>query len=59
MTDKNELVEIQGTGEESTFKREELNDLLDLAELGIKELINIQKKALKDIGKLIGEVEGE
>lgn len=59
MTDKNEFVEIQGTGEKITFKRDELNDLLDLAEAGIKSLIDMQKKVLGDIGKLIGEIEGE
>lgn len=54
MTDKNEFIEIQGTGEESTFTRAELNDILDLAESGIKKLIDVQKESLGDIGKLIG-----
>jgi ribonuclease PH len=54
MTDKSEFVEIQGTGEETTFTRSELNEILDLAEIGIKNLIDIQKNALGDIGKLIG-----
>lgn len=54
MTDKNEFVEIQGTGEENTFTRAELNDILDLAESGIKDLIEIQKEALGEIGLLIG-----
>lgn len=54
MTDKNQFVEIQGTGEETTFSRGELNELLDLAEIGIKNLIQIQKDSLGDIGKLIG-----
>lgn len=54
MTDKNEFVEIQGTGEETTFTRGELNDLLDLAEMGIRNLVQIQKDVLGDIGKLIG-----
>ena len=56
---RSEFVEIQGTGEKITFKRDELNDLLDLAEAGIKSLIDMQKKVLGDIGKLIGEIEGE
>lgn len=55
MNDKNEFIEIQGTGEESTFTRAELNDILDLAESGIKILIDIQKKSLGDIGLLIGD----
>lgn len=49
MTDDNKFVEIQGTGEESTFSREELNTLLDLGQKGNKELIEIQKEILKDI----------
>ena len=42
-----EFVEIQGTGEEAPFTRAELNELLDLAEKGIKQMIHIQKDALK------------
>lgn len=47
MTEEGEFVEIQGTGEESPFSRNDLNDLLALAEKGIKQLINIQKETLK------------
>ncbi|MGM0508241.1 MAG: ribonuclease PH [Fusobacteriota bacterium] len=46
MNDQGEFIEIQGTGEEATFDREELNQLLDLAEKGTRELIEIQKKAI-------------
>ncbi len=62
MTDKNEFVEIQGTGEGSTFSKDELYDLLNLAEKGNNELIIKQKEVLGDISKLIGkniELEGE
>lgn len=55
MTDSGDFVEVQGTGEESTFTRQELNELLDLAENGILELIEIQKDVLGEIGELIGE----
>ncbi len=48
MTEKKEIIEIQGTAEESTFSREEMNGLLDLAEKGIQELIDEQKKVLGD-----------
>lgn len=54
MTDKGEFVEIQGTGENDTFSRAELNSMLDLADKGIKELIEIQKTSLGEIGELIG-----
>ncbi|WP_055667085.1 ribonuclease PH [Desnuesiella massiliensis] len=47
MTEEGEFVEVQGTGEESPFSRNDLNDLLALAEKGIKQLINIQKETLK------------
>lgn len=47
MTDEGKFVEVQGTGEESPFSREELNELFDLAEKGIKQMINIQKETLK------------
>lgn len=46
MTGKGKLVEIQGTGEEATFTRHQLNEMLDLAELGLTQLFRIQKEAL-------------
>ncbi|WP_194191865.1 ribonuclease PH [Clostridium chrysemydis] len=46
-TDSGEFVEVQGTGEESPMTRNELNDLLDLGEKGLKQMIQIQKNALK------------
>lgn len=48
MNEKGEFVELQGTGEESTFTRKELNELLELAEKGIYELIEIQKKEIEE-----------
>lgn len=47
MTDSGEFIEVQGTGEESPFNKAELISLLTLAENGIKELIDIQKKVLE------------
>ncbi|MEI6082791.1 MAG: ribonuclease PH [Verrucomicrobiota bacterium] len=47
MTDAGRFVEVQGTGEESTFSREELNELLRLGERGIQELLAAQQQALK------------
>ncbi|RSK28066.1 ribonuclease PH [Bacillus sp. HMF5848] len=55
MTGKSELVEIQGTGEEATFSREQFNTLLDLAEKGIHDLIELQHSALGEIAKKIGK----
>lgn len=48
MNCKGEFVEIQGTGEESTYTREELNKMLELAEAGIKELIEIQRDQIRE-----------
>ncbi|MBS4535350.1 ribonuclease PH [Clostridium sp. D2Q-14] len=53
MTDKGEFVEIQGTGEESPFSREHLNELLILAEKGNKELIKIQRDVLGEVSNII------
>ncbi|MDR4277363.1 ribonuclease PH, partial [Bacillus paranthracis] len=49
MTGKGQYVEVQGTGEEATFSRAQLNELLDAAEQGIFQLIDMQKEALGDI----------
>ena len=46
MTESGKIIEIQGTGEESSFSRAEMNQMMDLAEKGILELINIQKDVL-------------
>ncbi|WP_028547057.1 ribonuclease PH [Paenibacillus taiwanensis] len=49
MTGNGKFVEVQGTGEESPFSRQELNQLLELAEQGIMKLIELQREALGDI----------
>ena len=48
MTDAGEYIEIQGTGEEAPFNKKELSNLLELAEKGINEIIEIQKKIFQD-----------
>jgi len=48
MTGAGQYVEIQGTGEESTFSGAELQQLLDLAAAGIRQLTLEQKRALGD-----------
>lgn len=47
MTDDNRFVEIQGTAEHNPFTEAQLDALKTLAQQGIKELVRIQKKALK------------
>ncbi|MHB8170338.1 MAG: ribonuclease PH [Thermincolia bacterium] len=46
MTKSGKFVEVQGTAEDAPFSREELNDMLVLAEKGIKELITLQEQVL-------------
>ena len=41
------LVEIQGTGEERPFSREELTQMLDLAEAGCRQLFTLQAAAVR------------
>jgi ribonuclease PH len=48
-TDSGHFVEVQGTGEESVYSREQLNAMLDLAEKGCNELVALQKKFLGPI----------
>jgi len=59
MTDRGEIVEIQGTGEGGPFSRENLEELLDLAAFGIDKIIKIQKEVLSDIADKIGVENGE
>lgn len=54
MTDKGEFIEIQGTGEESPFNRTQLQEMMELAEKGIGELIEIQKQSLEEIADKVG-----
>lgn len=57
MTGLGRFVELQGTGEEATFSRDEMNQLLDLAAAGIEELIGYQKQVLgQGIIDRIGQV---
>ena len=49
MTGSGKFVEVQGTGEEGTFTRDELNKLVALGEKGCADLVEIQKEALGGI----------
>ncbi len=54
MTGEGRFVELQGTGEEATFSREEVDQLLALAEKGISDLIKYQREVLGSVGETIG-----
>jgi len=49
MTGKGEMVELQGTGEGSTFSQAQMDQLLVLAKSGIRQLVEAQQVALKGI----------
>jgi ribonuclease PH len=46
MTGAGHFVEVQGTAEGAAFSRAEMNTLLELAEKGITELVQLQQQAL-------------
>ena len=46
MTGGGEFVELQGTGEEATFDRNQLEQMLELADSGIKNLLAAQREAI-------------
>ena len=46
MTEKGDLVEIQGTGEEKPFTRQEMEEMIRIGQKGILDLIDIQKESL-------------
>ncbi len=48
MNEKLELIEIQGTAEAGSFDRTQLNQILDLAEKGIKELLESQRQVFQN-----------
>lgn len=56
MDDKGRLIEVQATGEKAPFAREQLDNMLALAEKGIKELIAMQKEVLGNIALEVGRV---
>ena len=47
MTESGRFVEVQGTAEGDPFAREELDAMLGVAETGIAQIIELQKKALE------------
>ena len=47
MTDQGRFVELQGTGEQTTFSQAQLDKMLVLAKRGIKKILDVQQKALQ------------
>lgn len=49
-TGSGRFVEVQGTGEEATFDRAELDQLLDLSLVGIRRIAEAQREAIEGLG---------
>ncbi len=49
MNGKGRFIEVQGAGEHGTFGRDQLDELLDLATKGVKQLIRVQRDAMASI----------
>lgn len=47
MNDKEEFIEVQGTGEHNSFSKEQFIELIDLGQKGISQIINFQKEVFK------------
>lgn len=47
LTESGKIVEIQGTAEEKPFSEDEFNQLLKMAQSAVKQIIEMQKKALQ------------
>ena len=52
MTEDLQFVEIQGSGEESTFSSEEMAAMLELSRKGITEITALQKQAILDADRI-------
>ncbi|MDX2240666.1 MAG: ribonuclease PH [Leptolyngbyaceae cyanobacterium bins.302] len=47
LNEKLDVIELQGTAEEGSFSRHQLNQILDMADVGIKELLELQRQTLE------------
>ena len=46
MTEKGGIIEVQGTAEKHPFTKEQLDEMIESASIGITEIVNIQKSCL-------------
>ena len=46
MMDNDRFVELQGTGEQKAFSREQMNQMVDLGAAGIRQLYELQRQAI-------------
>ena len=47
MTSDDRFVELQGTAEHKAFDRAEMNQMIDLAAAGIRQLFEVQRSAIE------------
>jgi ribonuclease PH len=47
MTDDDRLIEVQGTAEHGAFTRQQMDQMVDLAAAGIRQLFALQKTAIE------------
>lgn len=59
MTGSGQFVEIQGTGEETTFSSDQLQALLQLAQEGVRDIVDRQKAVLGDAAARIGVTQND
>jgi ribonuclease PH len=50
MTGDGRFIEVQGTAERTPFARRSMDRLLDLAAIGIEQLVQLQRAALREVG---------
>ena len=49
MNENFDLIEVQGTAEDKPISKSDFNELIKMAEIGIGEIIELQKKILKEV----------
>ena len=55
MTGGGSFVEVQGTGEQAPFSRQEMDAMLQLGEAGIRQLMQLQREVLGDLAARVGK----
>ena len=55
MTGGGSFVEVQGTGEQAPFSRQEMDAMLQLGEAGIRQLMQLQREVLGDLATRVGK----
>ena len=55
MTGGGNFVEVQGTGEQEPFSRQEMDAMLQLGEAGIRRLMQMQRDVLGDLAARVGK----